>query len=144
MEGRPWVRIALVLIGFSLLGIPIWSMTREKKLSPAFATVGIATPAQQVRVILSFAEPPLSFSLKYLNEVLREGSAPDREFSCDWKIVVPPEGVELLLKAAWPPSAPKTAARVEIFRDDTMLVDQTFWTENSLVESVTVPGTNPE
>ena len=144
MEGRPWVRIALLLIGFSLLGVPVWSMTREKRLRPALSNVVIAAPAQQLRVIITFAEPPLSFSLKYRDEVLCEGAAPDREFSYNWEIAVPPEGVDLLLKAGWPPSAPKTAARVEIFRDDTRLVDQTFWTQNSLVESVTVPGTNPE
>jgi len=138
------MRIALVLVGFSLFGVPVWSMTRERKPAPAIETVVIATPARQLRVILTFAEPPLSFSLKYLNEVLCEGSAPDREFSCDWKVVVPPEGVDLLLKAAWPPAAPKTAARVEISRDDTVLIDQTFWTESNLVQSVTIPGTNPE
>lgn len=144
MEGRPWMRIALLLIGFSLLGVPVWSMTREKKPSLAIANVVIAKPAQQLRVTLTFAEPPLSFSLKHLNEVLCEGAAPDREFSCNWKIVVPPEGVDLLLKAVWPPTAPKTAARVEISRDDTVLIDQTFWTECRLVQSVTVPATNPE
>lgn len=144
MEGRPWVRVALLLIGFSLLGVPVWSMTREKQVSPAVATVVVAAPAQQLRVTLSFAEPPLSFRLKHDDEILCEGSAPDGEFSRDWKIVVPPEGVELLLKAEWPFPSPKTAVRVEISRGDNGLVDQTFWTEGSLVQSVTVPGTNPE
>ncbi len=144
MEGRPWVRVALLLIGFSLLGIPVWSMTRERKTSSMNAPSVVAAPAQQLHVTVSFAEPPSSFRLKYHDEILCEGSASDREFSCDWDIVVPPEGVDLLLKAEWPSQSPKTAVRVEITRDDSVLVDQTFWAHTRLVQSVTVSGRSPE
>ncbi len=144
MEGRPWVRVALLLIGFSLLGIPVWSMTREKRQSSVIETVVAEVSVRPLRVTILFAEPPLSFSLKHLDKVLCQGAGPEREFSFSWESVVPPEGVELLLKATWPSTAAKTAARVEISGGDEVLIDQTFWSERSLVQSVTVPGTKPK
>ena len=72
-----------------------------------------------------------------------KGAAPQRDFSCDWKVAVPKEGVDLFVSASWPEGSPKTAVRVQVFRNGNPLADETFWTERSLAETVTVNERQP-
>ena len=139
MEGRPWLRILVILIGFSLLGLPVWSMTRTRGIA-APVKVETRMSTRPLRVKITFAQAPASFELKYLGAVLCHGGAPQREFSCDWKAAVPKEGADLLLKADWPAGTSQTAVRLEVTENGEPLVDTTFWSDGSLVETITVPG----
>ena len=142
MEGRPWLRILLVLIGFSLLGFPVWSTTRPGDVAIP-TKEKVAATERPLHVEVSFAEPPASFVLEYLGSILCKGAAPQRDFSCDWKVAVPKEGVDLFVSARWPEGSPKTAVRVQVFRYENLLSDETFWTEGSLAETVTVSERQP-
>jgi hypothetical protein len=142
MEGRPWLRILLILIGFTLLGFPVWSSTRPGEVVIP-TKEKVAAAEQPLHVQVSFAEPPASFDLEYLGSILCKGAAPQRDFSCDWKVGVPKEGVDLFVSASWPEGSPKTAVRVKVFRDGNPLADETFWTEGSLAETVTVNERQP-
>ena len=140
MEGRPWLRILLVFAGFLLLGVPVWSITREKPVPPIVAAEKAAAPAAPLRVTLTFAQPPTSFSLKHLGSILCDGGGGEREFHCNWNTALPSEGADLLLTATWP-DGPQTAVRIQVTRDQQTLTDQTVWGQSNLVETITVPGT---
>lgn len=141
MEGRPWLRILLVLIGFSLLGIPVWSLTRGKPeikvAEKAPATAGA------FRVSLTFAEAPADFTVSYLGKPLFSGHGPEREFSGDWQVGIPKEGADLLLTANWTDGAPQTAVRVVVTQGNDTFADQTVWGQGNIVDTVTVPGKAP-
>jgi hypothetical protein len=65
MEGRPWLRILFILVGFALFGWQVWSMTGRGEIA-APVKESPAGPAQPLHVEVSFAEPPASFGLEYL------------------------------------------------------------------------------
>lgn len=142
MEGRPWLRILLILIGFSLLGLPVWSITHS-----AAAVAPVKAPAESValplRVEVTFVSPPTSFDLEYLGAPLLSGHAPERDFATDWKVAIPEEGVDLFVSAEWPAGTPATAVRVRVLRDGNSLADQTFWADESLAETITVRESQP-
>ena len=142
MEGRPWLRILLVVAGFSLAGWPVWGVTRHVSLAPP-ARPAAAVSAQPLRVRVTFASPPDSFDLDYLGAPLLAGHAPEREFSADWKVAIPKEGVELFLGAAWPPGTTATAVRVTVTREGNPLAEQTFWADDRLAETLTVREARP-
>ena len=142
MEGRPWLRILLVVLGFSLAGWPVWSATHGAPV-PAPVKPAPAAPAEPLRVQVTFASPPASFELDYLGAPLLSGHAPDREFSGDWKVAVPKEGAELFMGAEWPAGSPVTAVRVRITRDGNTLAEQTFWADGRLAETMIVREAQP-
>ena len=138
MEGRPWLRILFVLAGFLLLGIPVWTMTREKPKIVIAQKAPVIAGA--LRVSLTFAEAPTDFELKYLGATLCTGKGPQKEFTCDWTVGLPPEGADLLLTVNWPESAAPTAVRVQVQKADQTLADQTIWGTGNVVETITVGG----
>ena len=139
MEGRPWLRILFILVGFALLGWPVWSITRPGQIAVP-AEESPAGLAQPLHVEVSFAEPPTSFNLEDLGTPICSGTAPKRDFSCDWEVALPGEGVDLFVSASWPADATKTAVRVQVSQGELTLADQTFWTEGDLAETISVPG----
>jgi hypothetical protein len=114
-------------------------MTRPGQIA-APAEESSAALAQPLHVEVSFAEPPASFDLEYLGTPICSGTAPKRDFSCDWEVALPGEGVDLFVSASWPADVPKTAVRVQVSQGEQTLADQTFWTEGNLAETITVPG----
>jgi len=142
MEGRPWLRVLLIVVGFTLVGWPVWSITRHASV-PSPAKPASEAPAEPLRVQVTFATPPASFELDYLGKPLLSGHAPDREFSVDWKVAIPKEGVELFVGAEWPPGTPATAVRLTLTRNGNPLAEQTFWADGSLAETMTVQEAQP-
>jgi len=142
MEGRPWLRILLIVVGFSLAGWPVWSVTRHAAVAPP-ASPGAVGPAHPLRVQVTFAAAPASFELDYLGAPLLAGHAPEREFSANWKVAVPKEGVELFVSAGWPAGTTATAVRVTVTRDGNPLAEQTFWADDRLAETLTVREARP-
>ncbi len=138
MEGRPWLRILLVLLGFLFLGVPVWTMTREKPR--VVMTTKAPVQAGALRVSLTFAEAPTDFELKYLGNTLCAGKAPQKEFTCDWTVGLPKEGADLLLTINWPEGGGPTAVRVMVKNGDDTLADQTIWGAGNVVETITVGG----
>ncbi|CAN5823503.1 hypothetical protein BH09VER1_BH09VER1_41490 [soil metagenome] len=138
MDGRPWLRILLVLLGFLLLGIPVWTMTREKAQVVMSEKAPVQTGA--LRVSLTFAEAPTDFELQYLGATLCSGRGPQKEFTCDWNVGLSPDGADLLLTVNWPPGGAPTAVRVQVKKAGETLADQSIWGSGNVVETITVGG----
>jgi hypothetical protein len=140
MEGRPWLRVALIVLGFSLLGWPVWSLTHHATVpTPVAPEVKNSVP-EPLRATITFATPPATCAVKALGEVLVESTDPGREVITDWEATVPSEGLDILVKATWPDGTEQTAVRVAITRGAETLADETFWTTDRLVKTVTIPG----
>jgi len=138
MEGRPWLRILLVLIGFTLLGGPVWIVTHPAEAASPIAATGAASP-QSLRIAVTFTDLPQTFDLEYLGTpLLKNTSVQGRALAIDWNVTIPKEGVDLFVGGSWPQGAPATAVRVQVMRGDDSLADQTFWADGSLAETVTV------
>ncbi len=142
MEGRPWLRILLVLIGFSLLGGPVWIVTHAADAAAPARAPGTAPP-EPLRITVTFSAPPATFDLDYLGAPLWSGRPAGGEVSVDWKVAIPKEGVDLFVAGSWPTGAAATAVRVRVSRGGNSLADQTFWPDGSLAETVTVRDLQP-
>ena len=140
MDGRPWLRILVVVLGFLLLGVPVWSTTAGRTEGRGAPAVGKKVPEASLHVSVVFSQPPSSFELSTAGLVICRGTGPERRFSGEWNGALPKEGVDFLIKASWPAGSPESATRVRLSRDDAELADQTFWAEGTLVEAVTARG----
>lgn len=144
MEGRPWLRILLVLAGFTLAGWPVWNVTHSAAVvAPAAPAVPSPAAGQPFLVELTFATAPVSFELDYLGAPLLTGGGPGRNFSTTWKVAVPKEGVDLFLDAKWPEGTGTTAVRVQLTRGDNAPAVQTLWADGELAETITVREPQP-
>lgn len=140
MRGRPWLKILLVICGFIGVAYPVWFLTQERQVTNTDAqTFAQSSVSQSLDIKLTFSSKPRQFILNHLDTVLlrNEGDSLNYELKSD--LIVPLEGIDLLLKATFQPTKNKHAVRVEIKQSDDVLLDQTFWTSSDLVELVTIP-----
>ena len=130
MNGRPLLRILVIVFGFFLVGWPVWSVTH-----PSF----VDSPSKENA---KNPEEPLRVE-DYLGKPLLTGKAPDREFSADWKVAIPKEGVELFMAAGWLPGSPLSAVRLRVTQGGNVIAEQTFWATENLAETLTVNKPQP-
>ena len=143
MNGRPLLRILVILFGFFLVGWPVWSVTHTSFVDAPVKENAKKNPEEPLRVEVTFSTPPSSFDLDYLGKPLLTGKAPDREFSADWKVAIPKEGVELFMAAGWLPGSPLSAVRVRVTQGGNVIAEQTFWATENLAETLTVNKPQP-
>ncbi len=134
MEGRPWLRIILIFAGFAMLGLPVWSMTRPRMVIAQEAAPE-SENRQTLRIAATFSQEPKAFELSYLGKPLEKIAG--NEYA--WQGEVPPEGIDLLAKAEWNELKGPAAVRIQVYAGESPLTDQTYWTEDELVETVSIP-----
>lgn len=134
MEGRPWLRIIVIFAGFAMLGLPVWSMTRPRTVIIQETATESESP-EKLRIEATFSQEPKVFELSYLGKPLEKSAG--NEYA--WQGEVPPEGIDLLAKAAWDELKGPAAVRIRVYAGESPSTDQTFWTEDELVETVSIP-----
>ena len=149
MRGLPWLRLVSIVAVFAVLGWPVWRLTRPLPSSrpgvPPTAEAG--TPATILLALeLSFAgPPPASFQIKQATRVILQGDGSGvSEFRTEWNTPLPKEGLDLTLQASWPAAGPAAAVRLNVGLPDGRQIQKLFWPGESLVEIITVPGTDGE
>ena len=98
-----------------------------------------------------FAPAPTDFQIKNLDQVVLAGRGPDARFTARWAGSVPPDGVDLVVRAHWPVStgaatgAGPAAARLTVRFPDGRTVEKSFWADanGALTDVLTLPGTTP-
>ena len=145
MRGYPIWQVIFVVLMFAAAGVPILRLTAPGLL-PAVVAAPVPTGADAAETTLevsaSFAPAPADFAVRYLgNAVVLSGQGPTADFTGQWKINVPPEGVDLTLQAHWPAGTPgHVAAHVAVRFPDGRATEKTFWGDagQPMVEVVTV------
>jgi hypothetical protein len=140
MGGKPWLRLAVVLMGFTLMGFPVWQLTQGRGPVPPPAALAPPDELKRVALTLTFSQVPAEFRLTHLGQSLLEKTPSQTSYALVWTVGIPPEGLDLLLVADWPDTKAQKAVRVEITQNGLPCVDRTFWAEGDLVELITVPG----
>jgi hypothetical protein len=135
MNGRPLLRLLLVALAFTCLGVPVWQLTRSTA-APAPAEITSASKIEELSVTLTFSAPAESFTLTHLDKAVLAAPVLSRT----WRVAIPSEGIDLLLKARWPAKTKAAAVRLQISRKGETVTDKTFWAEGGMAELVTVPG----
>ena len=156
MRGFPLLQLLLVAAVFLAAGLPVWSLTRPAvdvaTAAPAASSTPDAAPASSaaaqktLTIEATFAPAPADFQIQCQDQTVLEGHGPGRQFSTQWKTLLPKEGVDFVIRAHWPAEADGTAgtaaARVVVHSPDGSQVEKSFWTAPgaALAEIITVPG----
>lgn len=134
MRGSPLLR-GIVAIGvLLLLAIPIWKLTHKAEAVMA-AQPETAAAHSPVTIQLTFAHPASGFQILHLGKVLWESGQPALKMQKDFTLDYPKEGIDLEVKATWPPGTPDTAIRVLVTHDYGS-VERTAWAEKSKMDAV--------
>ena len=156
MRGSPFLQAICMIAAFLVAAVPVYRLTRPASASAAEVSgrteVPDATAAAvpvPLEVAVEFAPSPEDFQLKNLDQTVLAGRGPQARFQARWNTAVPPEGVDLVIRAHWPalaagagPAGP-AAARVTLRFPDGHQAEKSFWAagDGTLTEVFTVPGT---
>ncbi len=146
MRGNPLWQLALVLVAFIVMALPVWRLTRPAQ-AMVTDTVQTVEPADKAKPVTlettaEFVPTPTEFSVTCLGQPVLRGSG-QASISATWKTLFPAEGIDLVLHAVWPEAAGgQTAARLRVRLPDGREVEKSFWTQTGgVLDAVfTVPG----
>lgn len=146
MRGNPLIRLVIAIVVFSLLGIPVWELTRTHSVSANVAPSASGTDSgiQEVTLHVAFdLEEPAS---RVVLSLPAEPNLPSWTFqpaqagSADWKTSLLKSGADILVEATWP-DGKRHALKINLSAPGYAPVEKTFWCNGSLRDVVTL---NPQ
>ena len=137
MKGSPLLRALLAFLAIALAGVPLWRLTRAGTATAAPAPAEKAAALIPLR--LTFSTAPRSFAISHLGAVLWSGGTDGTDATKTVALPFPKEGVDLLLKVAWPADAADAAARIRLTDPAGNAHDKTVWGRGEIAEVVTFP-----
>ncbi len=136
MRGSPPVQLALLLIGFIAVGVPLVQLThgRSDTVVPK-VTTSKAEEARPVLIRIRYSQKPSKLEIKKGAEsVLPQGdlaASPVEIYAAFSKVQ---EELEFSVAAEWPAGTPETALTIEVEPDNLEGRSQTFWSINGRIE----------
>lgn len=128
MRGSPSTQLALLILGFFLLALPLVRMTQGKAAGQAVAAKPVEGVSRPVFVSVRFAHQPLTLSLKSNGRELMPSSVPmTSPVGAMCQMETPAEGMEFVVSAAWPEGTPDTALTIEVQPDGLETRKETVW-----------------
>jgi hypothetical protein len=138
MRGSPPLQLALILIGFMMMSVPLIRLTSGRVVAKATVVKateqGAAVPTQ---VRLRWAHRPHLLSVTLDGKPLLEAldlSLPMIESEA--ALSLPKEGIEISVQAEWPEGTPETALSLELEPDERDTQSQTRWSRNGKMQEV--------
>lgn len=137
MRGSPPIQIALLVIAFIVLAIPLSHLTGNAQAKPVAKAETQQEKPVTALVRLRYAHKPATLSLKIGDQPL-VSAANESPVEVDAKLIDPKNGIDVLLAATWPENTPDTAITVELEPDGLDTQSQTRWSSSgSLDEAIT-------
>jgi hypothetical protein len=137
MRGSPIRRACLIILALLLVGLPVWKVTSvQPELSPAATEKLVASPTP-VDLLVTFAHPPQSWTLRHLGKILAENQT-STQLKITTLLEFPTEGIDLQIEAAWPKGTPETAVRIEAIKPDGLPSVGTLWGQGTLDGVITL------
>ncbi len=135
MTGSPLLRLALILIALALLAIPLARITARPTAPVAPASQPTTEPitTRLVSFAVTATTPPATLTLDATARTL--ATDPNAPFTTE----LPTATTDIIVRATWPETTAH-ALRVVASVDGLPLVDQTFWTTDTLADVLTIPG----
>ncbi|HSJ04542.1 MAG: hypothetical protein ACAI34_14260 [Verrucomicrobium sp.] len=136
MRGFPPLHFLLFALAFAIFAVPLSRLT--------FARTQVNAPAEEEReltatdprptyVRLRFAHVPTKVSVTMGEQTIIGGDRAVGKTSTEVQVplVVPKEGVELIVSATWPEGTPDTAVTVEVEPDAMETKSVTVWSNGT-------------
>lgn len=136
MRGSPPLHLALFLLGFALIALPLVRLTSATPSASLSMTAVKQEQAEaSVLIRLRFAHKPVQVKLAYHDTVLHEGDTETLQ-ELIHSMSIPEEGVELSLTVQWPEGTPETAVTLELEPDSLDTQAQTRWSSGLTLDEV--------
>lgn len=132
MRGWPPLEALLVTAVFLLALVPLWSFTRDQTISPAESIPTTTTEANEETLVFltaKFVHPPSSFTISHLGTAIWtvENAEGRTEFHGDTSLAIPPDGIDLVVKAQWPEPPTNTAVGLTLEPETLTRQETTVW-----------------
>jgi hypothetical protein len=135
MRGFPPIQIALLVIAFVLLAIPLSHLTGNAQARPVASKQEKKDQVVKALLRLRYAHQPASLSLK-IGERQLITAATEALMEVETTLVSPHSGVDVALTATWPENTHDTALTVEIEPDGLDTQSQTRWSSAGSLDEV--------
>ena len=137
MRGSPPVQLALLLLGFFVVGVPLVQLTHGR--SEAVVPKAVALKAGEARPVLvriRYSQKPSKLEVRKGGEnVLPQGGLAVSPVEIHAAFSrVREEGLEFSVVAEWPAGTPDTALTIEVEPDGFEERSQTFWSIDGRIE----------
>jgi hypothetical protein len=136
MRGSPVFRAIVVIVLLLLAAIPLWRLTHAAGVASMDSAPVAPAAAARVHIELTFAHAPSGFQVLHLGKVIWEAKQSGETAQKDIPMEFPKEGIDLEIKADWPPATPLTAVRAVVTHGETP-IEKTVWGRGSLDEVMT-------
>lgn len=142
MTGSPFFRLLLLAVGLVLLALPAWRLTGRPAPAPAQPEpVGGNRPvSQSVQIQFTSPLPPETIVVEALGRTVATLKGPDGPWSVKIPLVVPIEGIDLVVRATWTGPAPSNALRMQARVGTSERLDTTLWGTPNIEDVVTLSG----
>lgn len=142
MRGNPPLHLALALIGFFLLAIPLAKLTFARTdVRPVTPTIG--TPVENITTSgcllrVRFAHQPKGLSIIHGGKMLLETKGADAKSPIEQNIRldISRDGIELKVAAEWPEGTPDTALTIELEPDGLDTRSVTRWSRGERINEI--------
>ncbi len=139
MRGSPLLRALIAFAFIALAGVPLWKLTTVDGAvaAPAQAEAG----AVPIGLRLTFSVAPESFAISHLGKVVwadQSHESHKTDESHDLALPFPEEGVDLVVKVAWPRDA-EGALRLRLTDPNGNEHDKTVWGRGEMEEVIAFP-----
>ena len=135
MRGFPPIQIALLVIAFVVLAIPLSHLTGNAQAKPVTSKQEKKDQAVKALLRLRHAHQPAALSLKIGDKQLIT-VATESPVEVETTLISPQSGVDVALTATWPENTPDTAITVEIEPDGLDTQSQTRWSAAGSLDEV--------
>lgn len=133
MRGAPPLHLVLLAVAFGLFAIPLAQLTFARRETVMVKTEAPATPSAQTGVLLRlrFAHVPRSLSLKLGDKELIPSGALVSPMEIQAEMIIPAEGMDLMLDATWPDGTPETPVTLDLEPDGLDSKSHTRWSSGT-------------
>ena len=137
MRGFPLINAAVILLALCAVLVPLLRLTSSSDASPAVEISNEPhdmSGAIPVAVSVKSAHQPRSLTLSHLGDVIwQAGASQPSEVS----LVIPPEGIDLVVHAVWPEGTPESAIEITLEPEAFDGVSQVLWGEGEIEDVLT-------
>ena len=142
MRGFPLVNAVVILLALGLVLVPLLSLTSSSPENTDLSRNEVVEPsgdqAVPVAISLRYAHRPGRVALSHLGKVIWQADAAGAlERGAEVSLVIPPEGIDLLVHAVWLEGTPESALEITLEPEALPELSQVIWGRGEVEDVVT-------
>ena len=126
----------MVAIGIGLLGLPVWSVTRNREAPPVVTEPVAGDQMVEMDLVIESSSPCDVVILNAGDEIV---SARLESSATKSRVKIPDAGADLVVRATPGGATARFVVRVEAKRDGSTLADSSFWGNGQLTGVMPIP-----